>query len=128
MKTLNYRRGGKKQIIQKSTIGKEAGIAILIADKTDLLKTSVPRDKKAHFQSPHCGSAVMNRTSIHQDAGLAQWVKGSGIAMSCGVGHRRDSDLALLWLWHRLTAWELPYAAHMSPKKRTESIFPKTKE
>ena len=24
--------------------------------------------------------------------------------MSCGVGHRRGSDPALLWLWHRLVA------------------------
>ena len=39
--------------------------------------------------------------------------------MSCGVGCRRSSDPALLWLWHRpvtpapiqLLAWELPYAA-----------------
>ena len=39
--------------------------------------------------------------------------------MSCGVGHRRGSDAALLWLWHRLAAtapiqplaWEPPYAA-----------------
>ena len=38
--------------------------------------------------------------------------------MSCGVGHRRGSDPALLWLWHRPTAtapirslaWEPPYA------------------
>ena len=38
--------------------------------------------------------------------------------MSCGVGHRRGSDLALLWLWCRLAAaaliqslaWELPCA------------------
>ena len=38
--------------------------------------------------------------------------------MSCGVGHRRSSDLALLWFWHRLAAtapigplaWESPYA------------------
>ena len=28
----------------------------------------------------------------------------SGIAMSCGVGPRRESDLALLWLWCRLAA------------------------
>ena len=32
--------------------------------------------------------------------------KGSGIAMSCGVGvgHRCGSDPVLLWLWHRLVA------------------------
>ena len=39
--------------------------------------------------------------------------------MSCGVGHRRGSDPALLWLWYGLAAaalirplaWEPPYAA-----------------
>ena len=39
--------------------------------------------------------------------------------MSCGVGRRRSSDPALLWLWHRLAAappirplaWGPPYAA-----------------
>ena len=39
--------------------------------------------------------------------------------MSCGVGHRRGSDPALLWLWYRLAAtapirplaWESPYAS-----------------
>ena len=38
--------------------------------------------------------------------------------MSCGGGHRRAWDPALLWLWCRLAAvalllplaWELPYA------------------
>ena len=43
---------------------------------------------------------------------------GSGVAVSCGVGHRRSSDPTLLWLWHRLAAtapirplaWEPPYA------------------
>ena len=38
--------------------------------------------------------------------------------MSCGVGHRHGSNLALLWLWCRLAAaaqiiplaWEPPYA------------------
>ena len=63
-----------------------------------------------------------NPTSIHEDAGLIpgliQSVKGSGIAMRCGVGFRHGLDLALLWLWSRLAAaapiqplaWELPYA------------------
>ena len=36
--------------------------------------------------------------------GLAQWVKGSGDAVSCGVGRRRGSDPALLWLWCRPVA------------------------
>uniref|UniRef100_A0A8D1GLH7 Uncharacterized protein n=1 Tax=Sus scrofa TaxID=9823 RepID=A0A8D1GLH7_PIG len=43
----------------------------------------------------------------------------SGIAVSCGVGRRRGSDPALLWLWCRPVAtapigplaWEPPYAA-----------------
>ena len=59
----------------------------------------------------------MNPTRNHEVAGsvpaLAQWV-----AVSCGVGYRRGSDPALLWLWHRLAAtapirplaWERPYA------------------
>ena len=45
--------------------------------------------------------------------------------MSCGVGHRRGSDPALLWLWRRLVAtaliralaWELPYAVGAAPEK-----------
>ena len=48
------------------------------------------------------GSAVIRPASIHENSGsvpgLAQWVKGSRIAMSCGVGHKHDLDLALLWL------------------------------
>ena len=45
--------------------------------------------------------------------------------MSCGVGYRRGSDLALLWLWRRPTAitpirplaWELPYALSVALEK-----------
>ena len=56
--------------------------------------------------------------------GLAQRVKGSGIAVSCGVGCRRGSDPTLLWLWRRLVAtapirplaWEPPYAMEMAQK------------
>ena len=46
--------------------------------------------------------------------------------MSCGVGCRRSSDLALLWLWCRLAAtaqiqplaWEPPYAACVALKRQ----------
>ena len=55
-----------------------------------------------------CVSVVMNPTSIHEYVasilGLAQWVKGSGVAMSCGVVCRYDSVLALLWLLCRPAA------------------------
>ena len=61
---------------------------------------------------------IKNLTSIYEDSGsipgLTQWVKGSGIAVSC----RHSSNPALLWLWHRLSAvapvqplaWGFPYA------------------
>ena len=46
--------------------------------------------------------------------------------MSCGVGHRCGSDLALLWLWCRQAAiaqiqplaWEPPNATGMALKKK----------
>ena len=45
--------------------------------------------------------------------------------MSCGVGHRHSSDVALLWLWCRPAAiaplqplaWDPPYAAGVALKK-----------
>ena len=48
------------------------------------------------------------------------------LAESCGIGHRHDSDLMLLWLWCRLAsaalilplAWELPYATGEALKKK----------
>ena len=72
--------------------------------------------------SSHRGAAEMNLTGNHEVLGLipglAQWVKESNIAVSCGVGHRPGSDLVLLWLCHspaataliRPLAWEPPYA------------------
>ena len=51
---------------------------------------------------------VKNPTNIHEAAGLIpgldQWVKVSGIAASCAIGHRCGLDLALLWLWDRPAA------------------------
>ena len=46
--------------------------------------------------------------------------------MSCGVGHRHGSNLALLWLWHRPAAaapirplaWELPHATSIAIKRK----------
>ena len=50
--------------------------------------------------------------------------------MSCGVGHKRGSDLALLWLGHRLAAvapirplaWEPPYAASVALKSKQKNM------
>ena len=44
--------------------------------------------------------------------------------MTCGVGHRRGSDMSLLWLWCRPAvvapirpiAWEPPYATGVALK------------
>ena len=64
----------------------------------------------------------MDLTSIYEDVGsipaLNHWVKDL-VAVSCGVGGRRDSHPMLLWLGHRLAgaalirplAWELSCAA-----------------
>ena len=71
-----------------------------------------------------------NEPDIHEDAGwipgLAQWIKGSSVAMSYGVGHRHSSDLASLWLWPGPAAaapigplaWNLPYATGAALKRQ----------
>ena len=46
--------------------------------------------------------------------------------MTCGIGLRCGSDLALLWLWHRQAAaapiqplaWEPPYATRVALKSK----------
>ena len=54
--------------------------------------------------------------------------------MSCGVGLRRSSDLALLWLWCRQVAtalirplsWEPPYATGVTLKRQKKKQKKKT--
>ena len=65
---------------------------------------------------------------------------GFGVAVSCGVGHRCDSDLTLLWLWYRPEAtalnrplaWESPYiksvALKSTKKKKKKKERKKDKE
>ena len=82
--------------------------------------------------SSHYGSAVTNLTSTHEHMGsipgLTQWVKRSGIAMSCSVICRHGSDSMLLWLWCRPAvavpirplAWKRPYVVGMALKRPTK--------
>ena len=79
----------------------------------------------------------MSPTSTHEDAGLipslAQWVRIQRCPWAA-VCISEDSDLALLWPWHRLAAvttiwplaWEYPYAAGASfkEKKKEKEINP----
>ena len=56
--------------------------------------------------------------------------------MSSGVGHRRSSDPALLWLWRRLVAtapirplaWEPPYAPGAAQEIATTTTTTTTKK
>ena len=76
---------------------------------------------------------VKNPTSIHEDIGsipgLTQWIKGSSIAKSCGMGRGCGWDLVLLWLGCRPVAmapiqplaWEPPYALGVALKKKKKT-------
>ena len=80
-------------------------------------------------QSSRRGTAETNPTRNHEVGGsipgLAQWANDPVSPVSCGVGRRRGSDPALLWLWRRPAAtapiqppaWALPYVASAALKK-----------
>ena len=88
-------------------------------------------DQQADLGSACGAQGVKNPTGMNEDVGsipgLAQWVKGSGIAASCGVGRRHGSDL--VWLWCRPAAaaligplaWELPRVWSYKAKKKKKS-------
>ena len=71
-----------------------------------------------------------NLTSVHEDAGsipgLTQQVKGSGVAVSCGVGCRLVSDpsLAGSYSTDSTPSWEPPNAADaaLKSKKKKKSL------
>jgi len=90
--------------------------------RSPVLKCHFPPFKNLFGRSSCRGTAETNLTRNHEAEGsipgLAPWVKDLVLPVSCGVGHRCGSDLALLWLWRRLAAtapirllaWEAPYA------------------
>ena len=71
----------------------------------------MPLSRTAIFGVPVVAQQVKNMTSIYEDMclipGLAQWIKGSSVAVSCSVGHSLDLALLRLWLW----LWQRPAAA-----------------
>ena len=54
---------------------------------------------KKNVGVPIVAQQLKNTTSIREDAGSTSGLIQSGVATSCGIGHRCGSDLALLWLW-----------------------------
>ena len=78
-------------------MGWEAGVG-----EGDSAVALPPKGGRGPGGVPIVAQRVKNLTSIHEDEssipGLTQWVKGSSVAMSCGVGCRRGLDLVWLWL------------------------------
>ena len=56
--------------------------------------------------------------------GLTQWVKGSGIAVSCGIGHRQhgaQAAVAVALIWP--LAWEFAYATGVALKSKKKKLY-----
>ena len=80
-----------------------------------------PTKKKKKCRSFHCGSALMNLTSIHEDAGsvpgLTQWVNDQALQASVG-SYGIGQQLQLQFNSIQPLAWELPYAADVTLKRK----------
>ena len=67
------------------------------------MRKQTQNEKHSYFKkkrSSCCGSAIMNPTGIHEDAGVIpsfiQWV--GDAVLSYSVGHRHGLDPPLLWM------------------------------
>ena len=87
--------------------------------------------KQVVFRVSVVAQWVKNLTIIQDNEGsipgLTQWVKGSGVAVSCSIGHRCWLDPALLWLRRPLDS-ETSICCGCSPKKigSGEVVFAKS--
>ena len=83
-------------------------------------KNKLNKNKNIQCWSSCFGLAVTNPTSIHEDAGLipflAQWVKGSAVAVNYGVGQQ-------LQLWFNPQAWEPPYATGAALESKLVTVI-----
>ena len=101
-----------------------------VATWMDLNITILSEIRKRKIRSSHRCSALMNPTSIYEDAGLipalAQWIKDPMLLWAVVQVVDAARIWALLWLWCRLTAigpigllaWELPYVAGIDLKRK----------
>ena len=74
---------------------------------------------KTNAGSSHCSSVETNLTRIHDTGSIPDLtvVYGSGVALSCGAGHRCGLDPVLLWLWHRFPSLGTSICCRCGPKK-----------
>ena len=80
-------------------------------------------------------NSTRNHEAVGSIPGLARWVGGPVLLVTCGAGRRHGSDLALLWLWLRpgatapirSLAWKSPYAAGVALKRQKTTKQNKTK-
>ena len=101
-----------------------------VATWMDLNITILSEIRKRKIRSSHRCSALMNPTSIYEDAGLipglAQWIKDPMLLGAVVQVVDAARIWALLWLWCRLIAigpigllaWELPYVAGIDLKRK----------